>query len=168
MAEEQKERLWAPWRMSYISGLGKTESCIFCDKPSEDEDKKNLILHRGKKAFVIMNLFPYNNGHLMVAPYKHTGDFLELDDDEMLEIMQLTQLAIRVLRKTMNPAGFNTGFNIGKAAGAGIDAHLHFHIVPRWVGDTNFMPVVGEMKVISEHIEVTYANLLECFRREAE
>jgi ATP adenylyltransferase len=154
--------------MAYISGLGKSEGCIFCDKPAADEDAANLILHRGKKAFVIMNLFPYNNGHLMVAPYKHTGNFLELDDDELLEIMQLAQLSIKVLKKAMNPAGFNTGFNIGKAAGAGIDAHLHFHIVPRWVGDTNFMPVVGEMKVISEHIEATYATLLEGFRKEAE
>lgn len=164
MSEEGNERLWAPWRMAYINGLGKSEGCIFCENSDEDEDKKNLILYRGKKAFVIMNLYPYNNGHLMVAPYKHTGDFTELDDSELLEIMQLAQLSIKVLKKAMNPAGFNTGFNIGKAAGAGIDAHLHFHIVPRWVGDTNFMPVIGEMKVISEHLEVTYDKLLQLFK----
>ena len=166
MSEQGKERLWAPWRMSYISGLKDAKDCIFCEKSSENNDCENLILHRGKKAFVLMNLFPYNNGHLMVAPYKHTGDFLQLDDEELLEIMQLSRLAMKVLNKIMNPAGFNTGFNIGKAAGAGIDAHLHFHIVPRWIGDTNFMPVVGEMKVISEHIEITYGKLLEGFKSE--
>lgn len=164
MSEEEKGRLWAPWRMAYINGLNKSEGCIFCEKPESTEDRQNLILHRGKKAFVLMNLYPYNNGHLMIAPYKHTGDFLELDDEELLEIMQLSQMSMKVLEKAMNPGGFNTGFNIGKAAGAGIDAHLHFHIVPRWLGDTNFMPVVGEMKVISEHLEVTYDKLLQLFK----
>jgi ATP adenylyltransferase len=154
--------------MAYISKLGGDSGCIFCEKPAESVDKKNLLLYRGKYTFVLMNLYPYNNGHLMVAPYKHTGDFTELDNNELLEIMQMAQLSIKVLKKVMNPAGFNTGFNIGKAAGAGIDTHLHFHIVPRWMGDTNFMPVVGEMKVISEHLEVTYDNLLAVFKNEVE
>ncbi|WP_022851474.1 HIT family protein [Limisalsivibrio acetivorans] len=163
---ETMDRLWAPWRMAYITGIARDEGCIFCTKPLEKNDRDNLILHRGEKAFVIMNLFPYNNGHLMVVPYKHTGVFTDLEDEELLEIMTLTKLSIRVFDNTLGPGGYNTGFNIGKAAGAGIDKHLHFHIVPRWVGDTNFMPAVGETKVISEHITATYDKLLEGFRKE--
>ena len=159
-----KEKLWAPWRISYITGEKKDEGCIFCTKPKQDNDKENLILYRGNYSFVIMNLFPYNNGHLMVVPYRHLSAFEDFTDDEMLEIMKNSAMMIKVLKAVMKPEGFNTGFNIGKCSGAGIDDHLHFHIVPRWTGDTNFMPVIGETKVISEHIEETYDKLYKKLR----
>jgi ATP adenylyltransferase len=153
------EKMWAPWRMRYIEGTHEDKGCIFCVKPKEDKDRDNLILFRGKYSFVMMNLFPYNNGHLMVAPYRHTGDLTVLEDNEILEIMKLSSKMIKVIRKIMKPDGFNTGFNLGRAAGAGIADHVHFHIVPRWIGDTNFMPVLGEVKVISEHIFDTYDKI---------
>ncbi len=159
-----KEKLWAPWRISYIIGEKKDEGCIFCTKPKQNKDKENLILYRGNYSFVIMNLFPYNNGHLMVVPYRHLSVFEDFSDDEMLEIMKNSAMMIKVLKAVMKPEGFNTGFNIGKCSGAGIDDHLHFHIVPRWAGDTNFMPVIGETKVISEHIEETYDKLYKKLR----
>ncbi|ADD69580.1 histidine triad (HIT) protein [Denitrovibrio acetiphilus DSM 12809] len=169
MEDSGVKRLWAPWRMSYISGIGKSDECVFCHNPAQDpsKDKENLILYRGRHNFIIMNLYPYNNGHLMVVPYKHTGDLCDLNDDEMLELMQLSQLTLRVFKKVFSPEGFNTGFNIGKAAGAGIRQHIHFHVLPRWTGDTNFMPVLGETRVISEHIFDTYDTLKEAFDLEA-
>ncbi|PLX70700.1 MAG: HIT family hydrolase [Denitrovibrio sp.] len=169
MEESGVKKLWAPWRLRYLKGEGKEDGCVFCNKPSLDKsnDKESLILHRGKHNFIIMNLFPYNNGHVMVVPYKHTGDFCDLSDDEMLEMMQLSQLTIKVFKKVFNTEGFNTGFNLGAAAGAGIRQHLHFHVLPRWTGDTNFMPVLGETRVISEHIFDTYDNLKKVFDMEA-
>ncbi|MGE4267067.1 MAG: HIT domain-containing protein [Deferribacterales bacterium] len=161
------KKLWAPWRMTYISKLGgKDEGCIFCSKPKQQNDKDNLILYRGKTAFIIMNLYPYNNGHCMVIPYKHTSDFTDLTDEEMLELMQLAKLTIKVFKKVFNPEGFNTGFNLGRAAGAGISQHIHLHVLPRWVGDTNFMPVIGETRVIGEHIFDTYDKLKKVFDEE--
>jgi ATP adenylyltransferase len=169
MEESGVKKLWAPWRMNYITGEGREEGCVFCNRPNGDKskDKEDLVLYRGKTCFVIMNLFPYNNGHCMVVPYKHTGDFTELDDAEMLEMMQLSQMTIKVFRKVFDPEGFNTGFNLGKAAGGGIRDHIHFHILPRWNGDTNFMTVIGETRVISEHISDTYDKLKEAFDAEA-
>lgn len=158
------DRMWAPWRMNYIDGSHKNEGCIFCVKPKQDNDRENLLLYRGNKCHIIMNLFPYNNGHIMISPYKHTGNLEELDDEEMLEIMNLSGMCIKVMKNSINPAGFNAGFNLGKAAGAGVDDHLHFHIVPRWNGDTNFMPVLGETKVISEHILQTYDKLKKAIK----
>lgn len=152
------ERLWAPWRLEYIVGE-KIEGCIFCEFPKKNEDEKYLILHRGKHAFVIMNAFPYSNGHLMVVPYRHLGDFTELNDDESLEMMQLAQKSCRALRAICNPDGFNIGVNAGTAAGAGIADHVHMHIVPRWSGDTNFMPVLADVKVIPEALHTTYRKL---------
>lgn len=147
----------APWRMDYIlSNSDKHEEekggtgCIFCDFPKLDDDEKHLILHRGKRAFVILNAFPYNPGHLMVVPYRHTADFPGLEPEELAEMMSLAQTACRALTELMHPQGFNMGINIGKIAGAGIDQHLHIHVVPRWGGDTNFMPVLGEVRVLSE------------------
>ncbi len=154
------EKIWAPWRMRYIDGSHKDDGCIFCVKPTQTTDKENLIVYRGKYAFAMMNLFPYTNGHTMVAPYRHTAIFEELTDEEVLDIHNVSSLIIKAIRKTMNPDGFNLGYNLGRTAGAGIVDHLHFHIVPRWNGDTNFMPVIGEVKVISEHIEQTYDKLL--------
>jgi len=168
MEESGVKRLWAPWRMSYLTAE-REEGCVFCTRPKEDKsfDKDDLVLYRGKYCYVIMNLYPYNNGHCMVVPYQHTGDFTDLNDDEMLELMQLAKMTINVFKKVFNPEGFNTGFNIGKAAGAGIREHIHFHVLPRWVGDTNFMPVLGETRVISEHIHDTYDKLKEAFDAEA-
>ena len=154
------ERLWAPWRMEYIGNIGKgDEECIFCSKPAEDKDEENFILYRGKCAFIILNAFPYSNGHLLVAPYRHTADLAGLNEAEASELLALTQLGVQVLRKAMNPEGFNIGMNLGRAAGAGIADHLHLHIVPRWGGDTNFMTVCGTVKVIPEALPVTLKKL---------
>ena len=151
--------LWAPWRIEYITG-GKNEGCIFCDKPKEGKDKENLILYKGESGFIIMNRYPYSNGHLMAVPYRHTNDMSKLDDSERLELMNLTTKCIEILG-VMNPDGFNVGMNLGTAGGAGIDDHLHFHIVPRWNGDTNFMPLIADTKVMPEYLEDTYKTLSE-------
>jgi ATP adenylyltransferase len=151
------ERLWAPWRITYIESARKgAGSCIFVDLPAETDDRRNLILHRGTTAFVMMNAFPYTNGHLMVAPYRHTANMDDLEDEEMLEIQRLVRDCIRWLSIAFNPDGFNIGLNLGRAAGAGIEDHLHWHIVPRWSGDTNFMPVVGEVRVLPQSLEDSY------------
>lgn len=156
MAEKkEQEILWAPWRMEYILGE-KEKACIFCTKPDQNQDKENLILFRGARNFVIMNRYPYNNGHLMVVPYRHTSDFDSLSSEECTEMMGVISKSMKVIRQAINPDGFNIGMNIGKDAGAGIEEHLHFHIVPRWAADTNFMPVVGNTKVISEGLWETW------------
>ncbi len=161
-SDSKLEILWAPWRMEYI--LGEKESgCIFCTRINQESDKENLILLRGKNNFVIMNKYPYNNGHLMVVPNSHSSEFDSLNDPEKLEMVNLVSKSMNVLKKTVNPDGFNVGLNIGKIAGAGIDDHLHFHIVPRWAADTNFMPVVGQTKIISENLEETWERLKEGF-----
>lgn len=161
-SDSKLDILWAPWRMEYI--LGEKESgCIFCTRINQDSDKENLILLRGGNNFVIMNKYPYNNGHLMVVPNRHTSEFDSLSDPEKLEMMNLVSKSMNVLKKTVNPDGFNVGMNIGKIAGAGIDDHLHFHIVPRWAADTNFMPVVGHTKIISEDLGETWERLKEVF-----
>lgn len=151
--------LWAPWRIEYITGE-KKEGCIFCDKPKAGNDKKNLILYKGETSFIIMNRYPYSNGHLMAVPYRHINNMSELDHKERLELMNLTTKCIEIL-KVMNPDGFNIGMNLGTAGGAGIDDHLHFHIVPRWNGDTNFMPLIADVKVMPEYLEDTYETLSE-------
>jgi ATP adenylyltransferase len=151
--------LWAPWRIEYITGE-KEEGCIFCNKPQEGKDNENLILYKGETSFIIMNRYPYSNGHLMVVPYKHTNSMSELNDSERLELMNLTTKCIEIL-DIMKPDGFNVGMNLGTAGGAGIDDHLHFHIVPRWNGDTNFMPLIGDVKVMPEYLEDTYKTLSE-------
>ncbi len=156
------EKLWAPWRIKYIE-QPKDEGCIFCDKPASQNDKKNLILYRGKHCFVLMNLYPYNNGHLLIAPYKHTSDMSELSTEERLELMDLLVVCREVLTNIMSPHGFNIGMNLGEIAGAGVKDHLHFHIVPRWSGDTNFMPVLGDVKVVSEGLKQTWEKLKKGF-----
>lgn len=153
------KQIWAPWRMKYILNSNKIKGCIFCKKIKEKKDKKNYILYRGKSCFIIMNLFPYNSGHLMIAPYKHTAKFEDLEDEELLEFMHLIKKSLKILKKTLSPEGFNLGINLGKIAGAGIDEHLHLHIVPRWSGDTNFMPVISSTKIISEQLDETYKKL---------
>lgn len=158
------ERLWAPWRLEYITA-DRVEGCIFCLFPQQDDDRGNRILLRGERAFVIMNAFPYSNGHLLIPPYRHVADLSELTDEESLEIMQLTQRSLLALKETSKPDGFNIGVNQGTAAGAGIADHVHMHIVPRWNGDTNFMPVFADVKVIPEALETTYDKLKAIFDR---
>jgi ATP adenylyltransferase len=159
------DKLWAPWRMKYIrEGIDKPQNgCIFCAKPRETEDKRNLILYRGKNAYVICNAFPYTNGHLLVVPYAHTSDLDDLDEATTLEVWKLVALCRGVLIKAFSPDGFNIGMNLGRVEGAGIDTHLHVHIVPRWNGDVNFMPVIGETKVISQSLQDTYEALKDGF-----
>ena len=152
------ERIFAPWRIRYIESP-KYEGCIFCDFPKENKDEERLILYRGKSSFVIMNNYPYNPGHLMIAPYRHVASVEELNEEEALEMMKLSQKMVEVIKKAMNPDGFNLGINLGKVAGAGIEDHIHLHIVPRWNGDTNFMPVLADVKVIPEAIEESYKKL---------
>jgi ATP adenylyltransferase len=154
--------LWAPWRMGYIVGE-KKRGCIFCKKPKERKDKENLILYQGNDAFIIMNKFPYNNGHLMVVPKHHYKDMDQLSEEEFRELFYLLKTSTQVLKKCFHPHGFNIGMNIGKVGGAG-EEHIHFHIVPRWIGDTNFMPVLGETKIIPEHLEETYKKLHSAFK----
>lgn len=151
--------LWAPWRMAYIKNARKPARCIFCVKPRERRDAANLLLHRGKHGLVMMNLFPYNSGHLLIAPYLHVKSLEQLPDDVALDLMKLTKLSLRVLRAEMKPEGFNIGLNLGRVAGAGIEKHVHLHIVPRWNGDTNFMPLFGEVRVMPEHLQATYRKL---------
>jgi ATP adenylyltransferase len=154
--------LWAPWRMDYILEK-KQKRCIFCNTPTDRQDKKNLILWQSKCAFVIMNRFPYNNGHLMVVPRRHCVDLDQLSNEELQELFYLLKVSTRILKGCLDPHGFNIGINIGNAGGAGED-HIHFHIVPRWTGDTNFMPVLSETKVIPEYLEKTYRKLNSAFR----
>ncbi len=151
------EQIWAPWRMVYIGG-DRDDGCVFCDKASSAQDEQNLVLLRGEKTFVMMNLYPYNNGHLLVMPKRHVGEMEDLDEEEMMELFQMTRKMVKVLGY-FKPQGFNVGINIGRAAGAGIPGHFHIHIVPRWIGDTNFMPVFGDVRVISESLEGTYKKL---------
>ncbi len=154
------ERLWAPWRMPYVRTAGKGDTgCIFCAKPAEQQDDANLIVLRGTHAFAMLNLFPYTSGHLMVAPYRHLPDISGLSDEESLDLWRLTRRCVRALEQVYQPDGFNIGFNIGRAAGAGIEGHLHLHIVPRWHGDTNFMTTIGEVRVLPESLEETYQRL---------
>ncbi len=155
------EKLWAPWRMRYIEGMGSSgeSGCIFCQKPKENADERNFIVCRGETCYIIMNVFPYNNGHLMVVPFLHTARFSDLDSQTRREILDLNGLAMAAIEKTMRPEGFNMGMNIGRTAGAGIAGHLHMHLVPRWNGDTNFMPVIGCTKVISEALEDSFRKI---------
>lgn len=158
------ENLWAPWRMKYIKAVDeKTEGCIFCTKPKENNDKENLILFKGKFNFVILNKFPYNNGHIMVVPYNHISDPDELAEEIIIELWKLINKSKSILKETFRPDGFNIGMNIGRTAGAGIDEHVHMHLVPRWNGDNNFMPVLGKTKVISQGLLDAWEELSPYF-----
>lgn len=163
------ERLWAPWRFQYVTSAVEpiSDGCIFVELPAQDNDRENLILYRGKKAFVMLNAFPYTNGHLMVAPYRHTAEVDDLDEDELLEINVLTARAVRWLKKAYAPQGFNLGANVGKAAGAGIPSHIHWHIVPRWTGDTNFMTTVGDVRVLPQDLFESYDLLTRVILEES-
>ena len=152
------KRMWAPWRIQYIQ-MAKPKGCILCDKPKESKDARNYILYRGKKNFIILNAFPYNPGHLMIAPYRHVASPEDLTEAERNEHFAIVSRCVRVLREVFKSDGFNIGVNLGKAAGAGIDDHFHTHIVPRWGGDTNFMPVLADVKVVNEALAETYQKL---------
>jgi ATP adenylyltransferase len=162
MSRVANYRLWAPWRHSYVAG-GGSEECIFCSKPALGDDARALIPHRGKLCFVMLNAFPYNNGHLMVAPYEHTADLARLDGATAGELTALTQRSLRALEAAYGPDGYNVGVNLGRIAGAGVADHVHVHVVPRWAGDTNFMPVLADTRVISQGLEDSYASLRDAF-----
>ena len=160
---DELERLWTPHRMAYIAGANKpadssTEECPFCRVPGLD-DEEGLILHRGQRAYAVLNLYPYSPGHLMVCPYRHVADYSDLDEAETAEIAALTQQAMRVVRSVSGAHGFNVGMNQGAVAGAGIAAHLHQHVVPRWAGDQNFMPIIGRTKTLPQLMTETRALL---------
>jgi ATP adenylyltransferase len=159
------EQLWAPWRMDYILG-DRPKGCIFCPDNNSESDEKRLLLYGGERSVIMMNRFPYNNGHLMVAPRKHTSTLDNLDNEDLLDLVKKVRWSVQVLRQTMSPDAFNVGLNLGSVAGAGVEAHIHFHVVPRWNGDTSFMPVFAEVRVIPEHLQQTYARLLPCFLKE--
>lgn len=164
MSDEPK-RLWAPWRMAYIRAQKKEKGCIFCNRlrKPKSRDRENLIVFRGKRAFVILNRFPYTSGHLMVAPNEHIANLEELDEETFFELFVLIKRSILAIKKAFSPHGFNIGANLGECAGAGVKDHLHFHVVPRWVGDTNFMPVVGNVRVVSQDLKKTYDELVKIF-----
>lgn len=156
------DHIWAPWRMKYILSQ-KPDGCIFCDKPGQTRDRENLILHRGESCFVIMNFYPYNNGHVMIVPYRHVSNLDDLTASERNDLMALLTASAEILKRAIKPDGLNIGMNLGKVAGAGIDDHLHFHIVPRWNGDTNFMPIFGNTKVLPQGLQESWEMLKPFF-----
>lgn len=160
------ENLWAPWRLKYVEKPSASGN-IFVELPSQDDDSKNLILYRGTTAFIMLNAFPYTNGHLLIAPFRQTNDLPTMTDAELLEINQLLAKSVKWITEIYKPDGFNIGVNLGKAAGAGIPEHIHWHVMPRWNGDTNFLTTVGNTRVMPESLESSYQRLLEAVTRDA-
>jgi ATP adenylyltransferase len=156
--------LWAPWRLEYIQQADEQDGCIFCIA-LEQEDEEGLVVHRGARGFVLLNKFPYASGHLMIAPRRHVGDFAELDDDEVVEVHRLAGQGLGSLAEVFAPQGYNLGWNLGRIAGAGVVDHVHLHVVPRWAGDTNFMPVLADVKVLPEHLLETRKKLAAAWPR---
>jgi ATP adenylyltransferase len=160
------DRLWAPWRMKYILSSKKTgEECILCEEAKKNDDRKNYILYRGKHSFVIMNIYPYNNGHLLIVPFTHESEVDRLPEAELADLMKTTQASVNILKQAMHPDGFNIGINIGKPAGAGIPEHLHVQIVPRWTGDSSYITVFDETRVMPELLDGTYERLRPYFEK---
>lgn len=156
------DRVWAPWRMEYIAASSKSDNeCFLCVDKSNDQQA--LVVGRNTTAFIIMNRFPYTNGHVMVVPVRHVGSLDDLTDEETLDMMRLVKIMVAILKKEFNADGLNVGMNIGRAAGAGLEEHCHIHVVPRWFGDTNFMPILGETRIISEHLYISYERLKRRF-----
>lgn len=161
------ENLWAPWRMQFIEAArSQMTGCIFCDMLKKGTDREQLILFRSGLAFVVLNKYPYSNGHLLIVPQRHIGELHELTRDEHAEMMQLTAHAVQILRKALKAEGINCGMNLGKVAGAGVRGHVHGHVVPRWVGDTNFLPVLADVRSLPEYLHVTYDRLVGEFSKE--
>jgi ATP adenylyltransferase len=158
------ETMWSPWRMKYVTDNNHPDSCVFCTAPSLPDGPENLIVHRGEKAYVILNRYPYTSGHLMIVPFEHQPSIEALDSSVRAEMMELVNTALGVLRKVYTPQGFNVGINLGTAAGAGIAEQVHIHIVPRWVGDTNFMSTVGETRILPEELEMTRLRLADAWK----
>jgi ATP adenylyltransferase len=156
------KQLWAPWRLEYIKQADEQAGCVFCDAAAGD-DEERLVVHRGELAFVLLNKFPYSSGHLMVAPYRHVGELAGLTDEEALEVHRLAVQGVAALGEVYGPEGHNLGWNLGRVAGAGVVDHIHLHIVPRWAGDTNFMPVLADVKVLPEHLLETRLRLIEAW-----
>jgi ATP adenylyltransferase len=157
-------QLWAPWRLEYIQAPDEQAGCIFC-RAAEGDDEEGLVVNRGRHAFVLLNRFPYASGHVMVAPYRHVGEFGDLDDDEALETHRLAVQGLGALSAVYGPQGYNLGWNLGRIAGAGVVGHVHLHAVPRWAGDTNFMPVLADVKVLPEHLVETRRRLADAWPR---
>ena len=159
------QRIWAPWRLAYVKDASKDKEseCIFCAAVEGDDDEASLIVHRGERCFVILNKFPYTNGHLMVAPYEHTSALQDLDAETMAELMSLAQRGMSALEKSYAPHGYNVGFNQGRVAGAGVEHHIHMHVVPRWGGDTNFMPVLGDTRVMNQTLADSFETVRKAF-----
>jgi ATP adenylyltransferase len=159
------ERLWTPWRRAFVEGNNRETGCFLCTIAADPQhDRENFVLARARSAFVLLNLYPYNSGHLMVAPYQHTGDLAHLDSPVAAELIALTQRSVQALGDAYSPDGYNVGMNLGSAAGAGVPDHLHIHALPRWTGDTNFMPIVADTKVLPESLDQTYERLEPYFR----
>jgi len=155
--------LWTPWRYQYIVSLKNPSGCVFCIETSGECDERDFVVFRGKSSFVILNIFPYTTGHLLVAPYTHTADFQSCSPEESSEMLELAKRCQFALQQTYNPDGFNLGMNLGRCAGAGVEHHLHMHVVPRWIGDSNFMTIVGETRVLPESLETTFGKLRPYF-----
>jgi len=153
------QRIWAPWRLRYVKNAKTSTECVFCAKPGAGDDRENLIVHRGERAFVILNLFPYTNGHLMVAPFEHVGRLQDVDPEVVAEVMGLAKQAMSRLEAVYDPEGFNVGINQGRVAGAGVEGHIHLHVVPRWAGDNNYMPVLADTRVMPQSLEESYDAL---------
>ncbi|HLG44061.1 MAG TPA: HIT domain-containing protein [Nitrospirales bacterium] len=161
------KQLWAPWRLAFVEKETHGPGCIFCDQPALHQDRRAYILWRGRHAYVMMNIYPYNNGHLLIAPYRHIGTLEDLPQPVVLDMLRLTQRAIRAIRRAYAPEGFNLGVNQGRVAGAGIEHHVHLHIVPRWGADTNFMTLLGETRVLPQDLKASYARLKASFKSNA-
>ena len=159
------ERIWAPWRFAYVKDAAKNETCVFCDAPAAGDDEGKLIVHRGERSFVILNLYPYTDGHLMVSPFEHVARLQDVAAETLVEMLALAQRAMRRLDEAYEPQGYNVGFNQGRVAGAGVDGHIHLHVVPRWAGDTNFMPVLADTRVMPQTLEEGYAMIKKGFEQ---
>ena len=158
------KQIWAPWRLEYIQAADEQDGCLFCVAAGND-DADALVVERGQHAFALLNKFPYASGHLLFAPYRHVGEFAELEDDEVVELHRLAGQGMAALAETFSPQGYNAGWNLGRLAGAGVVDHVHLHLVPRWAGDTNFMPVLADVKVLPEHLQETRRKLAEAWPR---
>jgi len=157
------KQLWAPWRLAFVEKANHESGCIFCEKPAVKQDRVTYILYRGRHAYVMMNIYPYNNGHLLIAPYRHIAAIEAVPPAVLLDMMRLLQRALKALHHAYAPEGFNIGINQGRVAGAGIEHHIHMHIVPRWGADTNFMPLLGETRVLPQHLKASFTRLKGAF-----